>query len=336
MTEPRRLTKAGAREEESLVGSRRQSKVKYIYRLLRHGDIGESLTSKTVYVLWPDEEVGTCTWYKAHVSECDVASGKGTIHYDETNETEECDLKELIQEGHIAFKEPRPVSHKPKAGEIGLNEQYLGRKQDAAAAADTAAGSDEQEASEDESDAAGLEDSVSDVSFSSAELAGRKRKRVGEDESDEEVELEEFEKREIMRDMSDDEKPLGWRAEDLERQKLKGSKQPKQPTPKKAAAATKRGAAARQQPPTRQRREAAAGVAAAVHAVAAVHAAMAADGEYWGCGLPCCPVAHELPGGLPNSGLVHDNARVWLSSMCVFVCVCVCVAAFTFCSFLRR
>lgn len=91
MTEPRRLTKAGAREglltaacpccvlvlalfctgwvllqgsarfhahrdcklppffaEESLVGSRRQSKVKYIYRLLRHGDIGESLTSKTV------------------------------------------------------------------------------------------------------------------------------------------------------------------------------------------------------------------------------------------------------------------------------------------------
>ncbi|KAL4856957.1 hypothetical protein ACK3TF_002657 [Chlorella vulgaris] len=262
--------------EESLVGSRRQSKVKYIYRLLRHGDIGESLTSKTVYVLWPDEEVGTCTWYKAHVSECDVASGKGTIHYDETNETEECDLKELIQEGHIAFKEPRPVSHKPKAGEIGLNEQYLGRKQGAAAAADTAAGSDEQEVSEDESDAAGLEDSDSDVSFSSAELAGRKRKRVGEDESDEEVELEEFEKREIMRDMSDDEKPLGWRAEDLERQKLKGSKHPKQPTPKKAAA-TKRGAAARQQPPTRQRREAAAGVAAAVHAVAAVHAAMAAD-----------------------------------------------------------
>jgi hypothetical protein len=58
-------------------------------------------------VLWPDEEVGTCTWYKAHVSECDVASGKGTIHYDETNETEECDLKELIQEGHIAFSECR-------------------------------------------------------------------------------------------------------------------------------------------------------------------------------------------------------------------------------------
>jgi hypothetical protein len=55
------------------------------------------------------------------------------------------------------------VSHKPKAGEIGLNEQYLGRKQGAAAAADTAAGSDEQEASENESDAAGLEDSDSGV-----------------------------------------------------------------------------------------------------------------------------------------------------------------------------
>ena len=37
-----------------------------------------------------------------------------------------------------------------------------------------------------------------DVSFSSAELAGRKRKR-GADDSDGEVQLEDFEKREIMR-----------------------------------------------------------------------------------------------------------------------------------------
>lgn len=38
-----------------------------------------------------------------------------------------------------------------------------------------------------------------DVSFSSAELSGRKRKRGGDDDSDEDVVLEEFEKREIMR-----------------------------------------------------------------------------------------------------------------------------------------
>jgi hypothetical protein len=34
--------------EESLAGSRRQSKVKYIYRLLRQGDVAESLEGKTV------------------------------------------------------------------------------------------------------------------------------------------------------------------------------------------------------------------------------------------------------------------------------------------------
>lgn len=38
-----------------------------------------------------------------------------------------------------------------------------------------------------------------DVSFASDELSGRKRKRGEEDESDPEVQLEEFEKREIMR-----------------------------------------------------------------------------------------------------------------------------------------
>ncbi len=40
---------------------------------------------------------------------------------------------------------------------------------------------------------------AADVSFSSAELSGRKRKRGSADDSDEDVVLEEFEKREIMR-----------------------------------------------------------------------------------------------------------------------------------------
>lgn len=194
-----------------------------------------------------------------------------------------------------------------------------------------------------------------DVSFSSGELAGRKRKRGAED-SDDEVHLEDFEKREIMRvgdgsrrmwdgwtgggrwwhevrgvlaaallqhrvarqqrrcpvrpalaaaphrcwlcgrlravqDMSDDEKPLGFRADELERkQKRQQAQQKRQQAPgsgsaKSAAPALAGGAAAApkkaaaEQPVPRRRREAAAGVAAAVQAVAAVQAAAAADGE---------------------------------------------------------
>ena len=95
-------------------------------------------------------------------------------------------------------------------------------------------------------------------------------------------------------DLSDDEKPLGYRADELER------KQKRQQAQLKRAAAeprskpgTKQGGgkqpgglltgssvAVAIQPAPRQRREAAAGVAAAVQAVAAVHAATAADGEH--------------------------------------------------------
>lgn len=80
--------------------------------------------------------------------------------------------------------------------------------------------------------------------------------------------------------MSDDEKPLGWRAEEMESKPKK--RRQSGTAAKPAAAATKKaqtpkaGSAAQQQ---RRRREAAAGVAAAVHAVAAVQAAVAADGE---------------------------------------------------------
>lgn len=54
-----------------------------------------------VYVLWPDDG----TWYKGRVTSCDIENAKATIYYDETEETEECDLKELIRDGQIAFSE---------------------------------------------------------------------------------------------------------------------------------------------------------------------------------------------------------------------------------------
>lgn len=92
-------------------------------------------------------------------------------------------------------------------------------------------------------------------------------------------------------DMSDDEKPLGFRAGELERKHKRQAKRqataaevgaapaarkpaagagaPQRPTPRAAPA----------EPARRRRREAAAGVAAAVQALAAVQAAAAADGE---------------------------------------------------------
>lgn len=95
--------------------------------------------------------------------------------------------------------------------------------------------------------------------------------------------------------MSDDEKPLGWRAEEVENKQKRASKRAEgggQPGSARKAAPAKKPAAAApaaaggagreqpaQQPVQRRRREAAAGVAAAVQAVAAVQAAAAADGS---------------------------------------------------------
>ncbi|PRW33553.1 PHD finger 3 [Chlorella sorokiniana] len=301
MSETKRL-KRQAREDSEL-GSRRQSKVKYIYRLLRERDVGESLEGKTVYVLWPDDG----TWYKGHVEECDVAAEKATIYYDETEEREEgADLEELIRDGQIAFKEPRPASHVCRKGEIEVGSKYFGRQpgeaelEDDLEEAPGASGSDL-------ADAGALDDSSdSDVSFSSAELSGRKRKRGPDEDSDEEVELEEFEKREIMRDMSDDEKPLGWRASELEQQQKKAAaaarrqegggggggggsaKKAAAPaaaagTPRKAGApaaaapAAPAAAAVAQRPAQRPKRGASAGVSWATRAVAVVTAAAAED-----------------------------------------------------------
>lgn len=61
------------------------------------------LFAAQVFVLWPDDG----SWYKGRVTECDVDNAKATIYYDETEETEECDLKELIGDGQIAFSEWR-------------------------------------------------------------------------------------------------------------------------------------------------------------------------------------------------------------------------------------
>ena len=57
-------------------------------------------------MLWPDDG----TWYKGEVMECDVQNAKATVYYDETEETEECDLGELVRDGQIAFSERRSLA----------------------------------------------------------------------------------------------------------------------------------------------------------------------------------------------------------------------------------
>lgn len=85
-----------------------------------------------------------------------------------------------------------------------------------------------------------------------------------------------------MQDMSDDEKPLGFRADQLERKHKRQAK--RQATTAEGKPASGAGAPQRPaqraaaEPSRRRRREAAAGVAFAVQALAAVQAAAAADG----------------------------------------------------------
>lgn len=122
--------------------------------------------------------------------------------------------------------------------------------------------------------------------------------------------------RSLPQDMSDDEKPLGWRAEaEAKKQKRApaAAAAPKQgagaakkaATPKKAAPAAAAAAAAA--PAGRRRREAAAGVAAAVHAVAAVQAAVAEDGA---CGrrAPACPCCSCLHAASRPAKFLHSEA----------------------------
>lgn len=90
-------------------------------------------------------------------------------------------------------------------------------------------------------------------------------------------------------DMSDDEKPLGYRVDELERKQKRQVKRQAaaaeggvpRGAPKPGTGGPKRTAqrAAAAEPAQRRRREAAAGVAAAVQALAAAQAAAAADGE---------------------------------------------------------
>jgi hypothetical protein len=104
-------------------------------------------------------------------------------------------------------EEPRPAAHKCKPGEVELDQRYFGRQpgeaeledSDPGGGSDGGGGVVASDSDDDVADAGALDDgSDSDVSFSSAELRGRKRRR-GAAESDEEVELEEFERKEIMR-----------------------------------------------------------------------------------------------------------------------------------------
>ncbi|RMZ55092.1 hypothetical protein APUTEX25_005718, partial [Auxenochlorella protothecoides] len=86
----------------------------YVYRLMKPSEIKSTLVSRTVYVLWPDEEQANATWYRARVDECKVASKKGDLYYEDTDELETgADLADLVYQGHIAFRESAGVWHRP-------------------------------------------------------------------------------------------------------------------------------------------------------------------------------------------------------------------------------
>lgn len=75
---------------------------------------GHLYLHKQVYVLWPDEEQANATWYRARVDECKVASKKGDLYYEDTDELETgADLADLVYQGHIAFRESAGVWHRP-------------------------------------------------------------------------------------------------------------------------------------------------------------------------------------------------------------------------------
>eukprot|EP00887_Chlorella_sp_A99_P000072 scaffold16.g72.t1 len=266
---------------------RHQPKVKYVYRLLRKADVSDALLLKTVYVLWPDDG----TWYRAKVQECDqgelgawrAMAGRGpqastaTLFYTSTNEEEKgADLAELIKDGQIAVIEPRRLDHVCSAGEAEVDAERA-----AAAAAAAARGSSIEEWEEEDDEGGGGGGDDDDASVSSGDLAAeaeaggsgaRKRRRL--EDSDEEVELEEFEKRELLRDASDDEKPLGYRQTQLERQQQRQRKKAAAASPGGGAAAPGAAPSPRGTAPGAaggsRRRAASAGVAAATAAVRAV------------------------------------------------------------------
>ncbi|KAK2078905.1 hypothetical protein QBZ16_002595 [Prototheca wickerhamii] len=109
-------------------------KVSFVYKLLKPSDLKPSLVSRSVYVLWPEEEEAggedsaSAQWYHARVDSYDSAKKRGTLFYDETEELEEgADLADLVAQGHLAFKEPRPLDHKLKRDEVALDVAYSGR-----------------------------------------------------------------------------------------------------------------------------------------------------------------------------------------------------------------
>ena len=75
--------------------------MKQVYRLLRPRDVAPSLVGRDVHVLWPDDG----TWYAARVRRVSAKAGTAALFYTQTDEKEDADLRELIGDGHIAFRE---------------------------------------------------------------------------------------------------------------------------------------------------------------------------------------------------------------------------------------
>jgi hypothetical protein len=77
----------------------RKDGVKNVFVLMAKDDVNKTLVGREVYTLWPDNG----RWYKGKVTKCNPAEMTAMLFYQETNEKEEADLREMIDEKQIAF-----------------------------------------------------------------------------------------------------------------------------------------------------------------------------------------------------------------------------------------
>ncbi|KAL6774328.1 hypothetical protein ACKKBG_A24575 [Auxenochlorella protothecoides x Auxenochlorella symbiontica] len=216
----RRERKPSSRLELAIEGSSREAppKVMYVYRLMKPSEIKSTLVSRTVYVLWPDEEQANATWYRARVDECKVASKKGDLYYEDTDELETgADLADLVYQGHIAFREPRPLHHDLGRDEVGLDAPYTGRALEERLGhlpVTAASASPESSISDAGARDNSAEDSDFEVEAARERQSGSKRRRASTGEEDSDGEQDED-----ADGSGSDEVPLVARAAKMERRR---------------------------------------------------------------------------------------------------------------------
>ncbi|KAA6422526.1 MAG: hypothetical protein FRX49_07387, partial [Trebouxia sp. A1-2] len=90
----------------------------FVYRLLRKKEVNKDLVHQEVYVLWPDNGI----WYNAEVVKLRVKDMKAVLEYPKEEESEEVDLTDLMNDGHIALMEPRVPNHRLRKDEFPVPE----------------------------------------------------------------------------------------------------------------------------------------------------------------------------------------------------------------------